>query len=150
MSNYPPKLAELVEDFQSITDRSERAEALIEIADRFPEVRVPAHVAQKPYPEENHVTFCESDAYVWAIDNPDGTVKYYFDVLNPQGLSAMAISVVLDEAYSNQPVEHAAALDTELVFKLFGREISMGKGQGLMGIIAMVRGEAQKRMQKSN
>ncbi|GIK28447.1 MAG: SufE family protein [Chloroflexi bacterium] len=148
MSSYPPKLTELIEDFQSITDRTERAEALIEIADRFPGVRVPGHIAQKPYPEENHVTFCESDAYVWAIDNPDGTVKFYFDVLNPQGLSAMAMSVVLDEAYSNQPLDYAAALDTELVFKLFGREISMGKGQGLMGIVAMVRDAAQKRLRK--
>lgn len=146
MTNYPPKLAELVEDFAGITDRNERVEALIEIADRFDAVRVPSDIATKPYAEENHVTYCESDAYVWALDNPDGTLKFYFDVLNPQGLSAMAMSVVLDETLSGAPLEQVAKIDTELVFKLFGKEISMGKGQGLMGLIAMVRGAALNRL----
>ncbi|MCU0466737.1 MAG: SufE family protein [Anaerolineae bacterium] len=149
MTNYPPKLAELVEDFAGITDRNERVEALIEIADRFPDVRVPADIASKPYAEENHVQYCESDAYVWAQDNPDGTVKFYFDVLNPQGLSAMAMAVVLDETLSGAPLEQVAKIDTDIVFKLFGREISMGKGQGLMGIIAMVRGAALDRLNKA-
>lgn len=149
MPDYPPKLAEMIEDFASITDRNERVEALIEIADRFDEVRVPDTIASRPYPEENRVTYCESDAYVWAEDNPDGTLKYYFDVLNPQGLSAMAMSVVLDETLSGAPLEQVAKIDSDIVFKLFGKEISMGKGQGLMGIIAMVRGEALKRLRQS-
>ena len=149
MPDYPPKLAELVADFASITDRNERVEALIEIADRFDEVRVPESIAAKPYSEENHVTYCESDAYVWAQDNPDGTLKYYFDVLNPQGLSAMALSVALDETLSGTPLDQVAKIDSDIVFKLFGKEISMGKGQGLMGIIAMVRGEALKRLRQS-
>jgi cysteine desulfuration protein SufE len=148
MADYPPKLTELVDDFSTITDRNERVEALIEIADRFEDVRVPENVAVKPYPEENHVTYCESEAYVWAVENPDGTLKYYFDVLNPQGLSAMAMAVVLDETLSGQPLEQVVAIDSDVVFRLFGREISMGKGQGLMGIIAMVRGEAQRRLKE--
>jgi len=48
MSNYPPKLAELVEDFAGITDRNERVEALIEIADRFDAVRVPYRDKSRP------------------------------------------------------------------------------------------------------
>jgi sulfur transfer protein SufE len=148
MPDYPPKLAELIEDFSAITDRNERVEALIEIADRFDDVRVPPSIALKPYPEENHVTYCESDAYVWAKENLDGTLKYYFDVLNPQGLSAMALSVALDETLSGMPLDQVAKIDSDIVFKLFGKEISMGKGQGLMGIIAMVRGEALKRLRQ--
>lgn len=146
---YPPALAALAEEFASITDRNERVEALIEIADRFDQVRVPPEIATKPYPEENHVQYCESDAYVWAQDNPDGTLRFYFDVLNPQGLSAMAMSVVLAEHLSGAPLEQVSKIDSDLVFKLFGREISMGKGQGLMGIIAMVRGAALDRLNPS-
>jgi cysteine desulfuration protein SufE len=146
MSNMPDKLQELLDDLAFITDRTERAELLIETADRFSDVRVPPEISTRPHDEEHHVTFCESDAYVWAIDREDGTLDFYFDVLNPQGLSAMAMSVILGEAYSGEPLEYAAALDTELVFKLFGKEVSMGKGQGLMGIVAMVRHEAQKRL----
>ena len=146
MSNYPDKLQNIIDDFSTITDRNERAEYLIEIADRFPQVKVPATIASQPYDESHRVPACESDAFVWAIDNPDGTLKYYFDVLNPQGLSAKAISTVLDETCSGQPLEKAAALRTDVVFDLFGKEISMGKGQGLMGIINMVQYEAKRRL----
>jgi cysteine desulfuration protein SufE len=146
MTQIPDKLQELLDDLAFITDRTERAELLIETADRFDEVRVPAAISTRPHPEENHVTFCESDAYVWAVERGDGTLDYYFDVQNPQGLSAMAMAVILGEAYSGQPLEYAADLNTDLVFKIFGKEISMGKGQGLMVIVAMVRYEAQKRL----
>lgn len=149
MAEYPEKLQELVDDFASITDRNERVELLIEMADRFPEVRVPESISTRPHPEENHVQFCESEAYVWAKDNPDGTLKFYFDVLNPQGLSAMAMSVALDETLSGQPLQKVAAVQNDIVLKLFGQEISMGKGQGLMGIVSMVRYEAEKRLKSA-
>ena len=146
MTDYPSSLAETLEDFSFITDRNERAEYLIQIADRFDEVKVPPEISTAPHPEENHVLMCESDAYVWAIDQPDGTIKYYFDVLNPQGLSAMAMSVILAESLSEQPLEQVAEVPTDIVFKIFGREIAMGKGQGLMGIVGMVSGAAKSKL----
>lgn len=142
----PEKLTEILEDFSLITDRNERADYLIETADRFPAVRVAPEVAVPPYDEGRKVPACESDAYVWALDNPDGTLTYRFDVLNPQGLSAMAMAVILDECCSGAPLDQVADIPTDIVFKIFGREISMGKGQGLMGIVAMVAHEARKRM----
>jgi cysteine desulfuration protein SufE len=148
MAEHPEKLAELVSDIDSITDRSERAEMLIEIADRFDEVRVPPEIATKPYPEERRAPACESEAFVWAVDQPDGTLKFYFDVLNPQGLSAMAMSVILDETLSGQPVDEVAHVSSDIVFRIFGKEISMGKGAGLMGIISLVQNEARKRLSK--
>ncbi len=146
MANYPEKLKELVEDFEQITDRSERQEYLIEIADRFSDVKVPPDIATKPYEETHRVPACESEAFVWAQEQTDGTLKYYFDVLNPQGLSAMAMSVILDETCSGQPLEQVATVDPSIVFDLFGKEISMGKGQGLMGIVTMVQHEAKRRL----
>ncbi|MBI5669647.1 MAG: SufE family protein [Chloroflexi bacterium] len=149
MAQIPDKLAELVDDFSSITDRNERAEYLIEIADRFPDVKVPPEIATPPYDERRRVPACESEAFVWAQEQPDGTLKYYFDVLNPQGLSAKAMSVILDETCSGQPLERVAAVQPDIVLQIFGREISMGKGQGLMGIVTMVQGEARKRLQRA-
>ena len=58
---------------------------------------VPASIASQPYDEAHRVIGCESEAFVWAIDRPDGTLDFYFDVLNPQGLSAMAMSAILDQ-----------------------------------------------------
>ncbi|MCK6577367.1 MAG: SufE family protein [Anaerolineae bacterium] len=149
MVQYPEKLQELVQDFGSITDRRERAEMLIEIADRFEQVRVPAQIASQPYDDSHRAPACESEAFVWAADRPDGTVKFYFDVLNPQGLSAMAMAVILDETLSGQPLEQVAALSDDVIFQVFGKEISMGKGAGLMGIFTLVRRYARERLNKN-
>lgn len=146
MANYPEKLAEVLDDFSYLNDRNERIQYLIDIADRFDSVRVPETIATKPYPEENHIQRCESDAYVWAIDQADGTLKFHFDVLNPQGLSAMAMSVILDETLSGEPVENIAEISSDIVFKIFGEGISMGKGQGLMGLVDRIVASAKAKL----
>lgn len=146
MADYPTKLQETLEDFSFVTTREERAEYLIQIADGFSDVKVPENIATKPYPETNHVKECESDAYVWAVEQEDGTLKYWFDVLNPQGLSAMAVSVILEKACSGTPLEQVAAIKSDIIFDFFGRDVSMGKGQGLMGIVNMVVFEAKRRL----
>ncbi|MDZ7728576.1 MAG: SufE family protein [Dehalococcoidia bacterium] len=138
-----PTLAQLVEDF-SFVDRNERMQLLVEYADRFPSVRPPEDVATQPYPEENYVARCESEGYVFGVEQPDGTYKFYFDVLNPQGVSAMAWSVILDETLSGKPLEDVASADPQTVFEVFGKEISMGKGQGLMGILDHVQSYARR------
>lgn len=146
MATLPQKLTDILADFESITDRTERTEYLIELADRFAQVRVPQRIAVQPYSEDNHVLECESQAYVWAEENADGTLKFWFDVLNPQGLSAMAMSVILDDTLSGAPLEEVAAVQPDIVFKLFGSGVSMGKGQGLMGIVRMAQFEATRRL----
>ena len=142
-SNYPPELAELVEDFASISDRSERTEMLIEWADQFEPV--PERVAVRPFPEEHKVPACESEAYVWAEDQADGSIKYYFAVENPQGLSAMAMAAILEHTVSGQPPEKIATVSAEIVYSLFGSELSMGKGQGLTSMVSMVQNFAKQR-----
>ena len=144
MAEYPEKLAELLEDFAFIEDRNERVALLIEYADKFHEV--PERIATRPFPEENHVQRCESDAYVWAEDRPDQTLDFHFAVENPQGISAKAISVILDETLSGAPLEQVAKVPTDIVFQIFGKDISMGKGQGLMGIVSMVQNAARNRL----
>lgn len=146
MANYPEKLQESIEDFSFITTRQERQEYLIQLADQFSDVQVTESVAQQPYDESHRVPECESDAFVWWEDNDDGTLTYYFDVLNPQGLSAMAMSVILGEACNGAPLEQVATLEGSIVFEFFGKNISMGKGQGLMGIVGMVAAAARQRL----
>lgn len=146
MTQIPQKLREIIEDFSFLTDRVERQEYLIQLADQFADVRVPASIATQPYDESHRVPACESDAFVWAQEQEDGTLRYYFDVLNPQGLSAMAMSVILNDACSGAPLEEVAAIQPDIVFEFFGKSISMGKGQGLMGIVNMVTAAARRRL----
>lgn len=146
MPEIPEKLKRVLEDFSFITDREERAAYLIELADQFQPV--PDRIATRPFPEENHVAFCESEAYVWAEDQPDGTLKYYFAVENPQGLSAKAMATILDQSVSGAPLEQVAQISDEIVLDIFGKNVSMGKGQGLMGIVSMVREYARRRLRE--
>lgn len=144
----PTRLAEIVEDFSSISDRHERIEMLMHYADQFSEV--PPEVATRPFSGNNHVTACESDAYVWALPQPDNSLKLHFAVENPQGLSAMALSAILEQTISGLPAEELADLPCDIVYTLFGQEISMGKGQGLMGIINMVKAFAKQEVRRAS
>lgn len=143
MPDIPSPLKALLREFEFL-DRTERAELLIEFADRFREV--PPAIATRPFPEEHHVIRCESEAYVWATDNPDGTLKFHFAVENPQGLSGKAWAVILDETLSGQPLDEVAAVPEEVIFLVFGKDISMGKGQGLVGILNLVVYSARQKL----
>jgi len=143
MTDIPAPLESVLEDF-AFVDRAERAELLIEAADRFEDV--PPTIATRPFPEENHVQRCESEAYVWAEDRPDGTLKFHFAVENPQGLSAKSWGVIMDETLSGQPLAEVAAVSPEVVFAIYGKDLSMGKGQGLMGMLSHVTHAAKERL----
>jgi len=143
MAEMPAALREVLDDF-AFVDRNERVQMLLEYADRFEEV--PPEVVERPYPESNHVTRCESDAYVFVKDLPDGTLKYYFAVNNPQGISAKAWAVILDDTLSGKPLEEVVKAPEEAVFGVFGKDISMGKGQGLMGILNLATAFAKQRL----
>ena len=135
-------MAELLEDLKLVEDRSDRLMTLVDFADRFREV--PESVATRPFSEANHVQRCESEAYVFTSPHPEGGVKYHFAVENPQGISAKAMAVILDETLSGENPEAIAHVPTDFVYEVFGKELSMGKGQGLMGMIELVKILAKK------
>ena len=141
MTDLPEPLQQLIDDF-AFVDRAERAELLIEMADRFGEV--PDRIATRPFPEDHYVTRCESQAYVWAEDLPDGTQKYHFAVENPQGLSAKAWAVILGESLSGQPLEKVVQVPGDVVFSIFGKDVSMGKGEGMLGMLGLLQHFARK------
>jgi len=137
MADYPEPLQALLEDFSWVSDRRERTEMLIQYADQFE--RVPEDVAAPPYPVDHRVPACESEAYVWVRQQADGTLKFYFAVENPQGLSAMAMAAILGKTLSGLPPDQVVKVSPEIVFELFGSELSMGKGAGLTGMVNMVK-----------
>jgi cysteine desulfuration protein SufE len=146
MAEYPDKLAKLLDALARIEDRADRIQMLIGISERFGKVRVPERIATRPYPQQALVPGCESQAYVFAEEKPDKTLKYYFAVENPQGISAMATAVILDETLSGAPLEQILKVPKDVIYTIFGNELSMGKSMGLMGIIAMVQGFAKRQL----
>ncbi|MCI0659274.1 MAG: SufE family protein [Acidobacteria bacterium] len=149
MAAIPDKLARLLEVFAGIDDRSERIQLLIDIAERFKRVLVPEGLATRPYPKDKLVPGCESQAYVWAEELPDKTLKFYFAVENPQGISAMATSVIFDDTLSGAPPEQILRVPQDAIYTIFGNELSMGKSMGLMGILAMVQNYARQQVART-
>ncbi|MCB0353656.1 MAG: SufE family protein [Bdellovibrionales bacterium] len=137
----PSRYKELLNDLESL-EQSERFELLIEFAERFQPV--PESIATSPYRVENRVPGCESEVYVWNIPDSKGLPKWYFAVENPQGISAKAMAVILDETLSGESPEQIAQIPQESIYTIFGRTLSMGKGQGLMSMLGVIKVLAQR------
>ena len=136
----PEKLQQLIDTFQMF-DPHDRTSMLLGYADQFKEV--PPSVATRPFPESHHIPQCESDAYAWALKQPDGTLKLYFAVENPSGVSAKALAAILDKTLSGLPASEIATVDSGIVEKIFRQNISMGKGMGLMSMVNAVQALAK-------
>jgi cysteine desulfuration protein SufE len=138
----PAKLTDTLETLEMVPDRGERIQLLIDIAGRFEEV--PPRLARRPFASEHQVPACESEAYVFTEPRPDGSLDFHFAVENPQGISAKAMAVILGDALSGAPPEQVAEVSQDVVYQVFGRELSMGKSMGLMSMVGMVAALAKK------
>jgi cysteine desulfuration protein SufE len=135
--SLPSKLQAVVDTFDLFTDPADRTSLLLSYADQFKEV--PREIAARPFAQEHLVPHCESEAYVWALKQPDGTLKLYFAVENPSGVSARALATILDRTLSGLPPREIATVTPEVVERIFRQNISMGKGLGLMSMVQAVR-----------
>jgi cysteine desulfuration protein SufE len=137
MSALPAKLQAILETFAAFPDPADRTNLLLDYASQFKEV--PASIATRPFPNEHRVPHCESEAYAWAEPRPDGTLKLYFAVENPAGVSAKALATILDRSLSGLPPADVASVNPDIVEQIFRQNISMGKGLGLMSMVQAVR-----------
>ena len=143
--SYPAALQTLLDTFEMFPDPADRTSLLLSYADQFREV--PAEVATRPFAPSHQVPQCESDAYVWAMKQPDGTLDLHFAVENPSGVSARALAAILRKSLSGLPAEQIAAVDASIVERIFRQNISMGKGMGLMSMVEAVRSLARRAAQ---
>ncbi len=134
--SLPAKLQERLETLALFPDRADRIELLISISEGFRPVE--PEIAAPPYDEAHRVPGCESEAFVWAFVGAQG-LEHRFVVLNPQGISAMAMAAILQEDLRGAPAAELQSVQDDLVYEIFGRELSMGKTMGLTGMVAMAR-----------
>jgi len=138
----PEKLDQVLDAFDMFPDPADRTGMLLSYADQFREV--PPEVATRPFPMDHQVPQCESDAYVWAMKQPDGTLRLYFAVENPSGVSARALAAILDRSLSGLPASEIATVSCDIVERIFRQNISMGKGMGLMAMVNAVQALAKR------
>jgi cysteine desulfuration protein SufE len=137
----PATLQTVLETFDFFTDQADRVNLLLGYADKFREV--PKDVATRPFGRSHLVPHCESEAYVWAIKQPNGTLTLHFAVENPSGISAKALATILERTLSGLPPAEVAEVSTDIVERIFRQNISMGKGLGLMSMVQAVRSLAK-------
>ena len=138
----PSRLQAVLETFDMFPDQTDRTNMLLSYADRFREV--PPAVATRPFDKSHQVPQCESDAYVWAMKQPDGTLDLHFAVENPSGVSAKALAAILQKSLSGLPADEIANVDCSIVERIFRQNISMGKGMGLMAMVNAVQALAKR------
>ena len=143
----PQKLQAVLDLFATFSDPADRTSLLLSYADQFKEV--PREVATRPFGQEHLVPHCESEAYVWALRQPDGTLKLHFAVENPSGVSAKALAAILQRSLSGLPAAQIAEITPDIVEQIFRQNISMGKGMGLMSMVQAVRSLAARAAGKS-
>ncbi len=135
----PPNLQDHLDNLALFPDRADRIEALIALADEFQ--KQPAY--DVPRDPQHRVPACESEVYMAAEPYGQG-LKFKFVIDNPQGLSAMALARILDDSLSGLPLDQVLQVPDDLIYTIFGRELSMGKSAGLIGMVQMVRAEANR------
>jgi cysteine desulfuration protein SufE len=140
LTEVPEKLQQLLDTFQ-LFDTADRTDLLLGYADQFKDV--PPEIATRPFDQSHQVPQCESDAYIWARKHPDGTLKLYFAVENPSGVSAKALATILDKTLSGLPASEIATVNCDIVERIFRQNISMGKGMGLMAMVQAVQALAR-------
>ena len=126
----PPKLQEILDDLAMFPDRADRIEALIGFSREY----VHPTVDEVPRTETARVPGCESEVFMAVHDG-----RFRFAVDNPQGVSAMALAVILDQGLDGRPGD----VPDDLVYEVFGKELSMGKSLGLTNMVRMVRDAAK-------
>jgi cysteine desulfuration protein SufE len=141
-NDVAPSLQAVLDTFALFPDPADRTNLLLGYADQF--VEVPATVATRPFAKEHLVPYCESEAYVWAQKQPGGTMKLYFAVENPSGVSAKALAAILDRSLSGLTPGEVATIPSDLVERIFRQNISMGKGLGLKSMVEAVRSLAKR------
>jgi cysteine desulfuration protein SufE len=137
----PERLQEVLDTFAMFSDIADRTELLLSYADLFREV--PPTIASRPFDKSRLVPHCESEAYVWVLNNPDGTVQLHFAVENPSGISAKALAAILEKSLSGLPAADVARVTPDIVEQIFRQNISMGKGMGLMSMVQAVQALAK-------
>ena len=139
--SVPSKLQAVLDTFAMFSDPADRTNLLLSYADQFREV--PPAIASRPFAQDHLVPHCESEAYVWAMARPDGTMTLHFAVENPAGVSAKALAAILERTLSGLPAAEIATVSPEIVEQIFRQNISMGKGLGLMSMVQAVRALAR-------
>jgi cysteine desulfuration protein SufE len=130
MSDLPPKLQEIIEDF-SYCEGQEKLEYLLEFAERLP--NLPAHLAVQ-HDKMDEVHECMSPVFIYA-EKDNGRVTYHFDI-PPEAPTVRGFATILKEGLDGLSPTEIQAIPNEFYFQMGLQHVLTG--QRLNGIGAIL------------
>jgi cysteine desulfuration protein SufE len=138
MSNLPPKLQELVDDFASMT-REEKLETLIAFAESFPPL--PEWLKEKRDAMEA-VPECMTPVFLFGEKQPDGGIHFHFDI-PPQSPTVRGLASILASGLNGCTPEEILTVPGDFYLPMNLQEaVSQQRLNGFNGVLAHMKHEA--------
>lgn len=143
VADLPPQLAEIVEDFQAMSE-PDRLQLLLEFSRNLPEL--PAHIAAHRDLMEP-VAECQSPLFVLAsVDRrPGGKVTLYFDA-PPEAPTTRGFASILREGLENLTPEEILAIPDDVPGRLgLRRAVSPLRLNGMSGMLHRIKRQVREK-----
>ena len=146
MSNLPPKLQEIVDDFASMT-REEKVETLVAYSESLPPLpdRLKAERDKMdPVPE------CMTPVFLYGEKESDGGIQFYFDI-PPQSPTVRGLASLLANGLNGSKPEEVLSIPTDFFLPMNLQEaISQQRINGFIGVLAHMKQTAVKLMENGS
>jgi cysteine desulfuration protein SufE len=146
MSNLPPKLQEIVDDFASMS-REEKVETLVAYSESLPPLpeRLKAERDQMdPVPE------CMTPVFLRGEKQPDGGVFFHFDI-PPQSPTVRGLASILASGLNGSTPEEILSVPADFFMPMNLQEaISQQRINGFIGVLAHMKQAAVKLLGSSS
>ncbi|HEX2997561.1 MAG TPA: SufE family protein [Anaerolineales bacterium] len=143
MSNLPPQLQEIVDDFASMT-REEKIETLIAYAESLP--AIPDH-AKEQHADLDSVPECMTPVSLYAEKGSDGGLMFYFDI-PPQSPTVRGLAAILASGLNGLKPEEILSVPADFFVPMNLQEaISQQRINGFTGVLAHMKQAAVKHLQ---
>src|SRR5215208_6780026 len=144
MSNLPPKLQEIVDDFASMS-REEKIETLIAYSESLPSI--PDRLKDQR-DDMDDVPECMTPVCLLSEKQPDGGLMFYFEV-PPQSPTVRGLSSILASGLNGSTPEEILSVPTDFFLPMNLQEaISQQRINGFMGVLAHMKQTAVKSLGK--
>ncbi len=146
MSNTPPKLQEIVDDFASMT-REEKIETLVAYSESLPPL--PDRLKEERAKMEA-VPECMTPVCLFGEKQPDDGIMFYFDI-PPQSPTVRGLASILASGLNGSKPEEILSVPEDFFLPMNLQEaISQQRINGFIGVLAHMKHAALKLLQSES
>ncbi|MFJ6417156.1 SufE family protein [Paeniglutamicibacter sp. NPDC091659] len=148
MSDLPKELAEIVDDFQAVTER-ERLELLLEFSDELP--ALPQHLADHPDLLEQ-VVECQTPLFLAIEVEPAGeqNVSLFFSA-PPEAPTTRGFASILHQGLDGLPAAAVLSIPDDMPNRLgLTRALTPLRLRGMTAMLARIKRQVNERLAASN